>query len=205
MPKNQWGIDVTDPSFAKLYQLDQAVNNDAEKATAPADDKADAEVVLLGQPDTDGTRVKYKLGPTLLTGRAIETASAGLANGKWVVNPVYKDGKDGIDLFNKAAALCNAGAPECPGIASGEGGAQVGQQFEGRAIARAVAHHHQHAAGVAGGTHIHVGGIGGAKLLGGLQAKTGKAVEGVLHGGLGQAHYRLAAGELVAAADQAVD
>ncbi len=127
VPKNQWGIDVTDPNFAKLYQLDQAVNNDAEKATAPADDKADAEVVLLGQPDTDGTRVKYKLGPTLLTGRAIETASAGLANGKWVVNPVYKDGKDGIDLFNKAAALCNAGAPECPGIASGEGGAQVGQ------------------------------------------------------------------------------
>ena len=127
VPKNQWGIDVTDANFAKLYQLDQAVNNDAEKATAPADDKADAEVVLLGQPDTDGTRVKYKLGPTLLTGRAIETASAGLANGKWVVNPVYKDGKDGIDLFNKAAALCNAGAPECPGIAAGEGGAQVGQ------------------------------------------------------------------------------
>ena len=127
VPKNQWGIDVTDANFAKLYQLDQAVNNDAEKATAPADDKADAEVVLLGQPDTDGTRVKYKLGPTLLTGRAIETASAGLVNGKWVVNPVYKDGKDGIDLFNKAAALCNAGAPECPGIASGEGGAQVGQ------------------------------------------------------------------------------
>ena len=53
VPKNQWGIDVTDANFAKLYQLDQAVNNDAEKATAPADDKADAEVVLLGQPDTD--------------------------------------------------------------------------------------------------------------------------------------------------------
>lgn len=124
--KNQWGIDVTDPNFAKLYQLDQAVNNDAQKVTDPTEDQADATVVLLGEPDEDGNRAKYQLGPTLLTGRAIETASAGLVQGKWVVNPTYKDGADGIDLFNKAAALCNSGAPECPATAPGDGGAQVG-------------------------------------------------------------------------------
>jgi hypothetical protein len=37
------------------------------------------------------------------------------------------------------------------------------------------------------------------------EAALGEAVEGGEHGGLGEAHHRLAAGELVAAADQRID
>ncbi|MFN8053287.1 MAG: protein translocase subunit SecD [Acidimicrobiales bacterium] len=122
---NQWGVDVTSKNFQKLYQLDQLVTAAETSVTKPEDDKADATVTLLGQPAEDGTQAKYKLGPTLLTGRAIETASAGVQNGKWTVNPTFRDGKDGIDLFNKAAALCNSGNALCPPTAPGDTG-QVG-------------------------------------------------------------------------------
>ena len=126
VPKNQWNVDVSSKDFAKLFELDQQVNNAAEKVTEPADDQADQQVVLYGRPDKDGSRAKYKLGPTLLTGRAIEDAAAGLIEGKWVVNPTFKSGENGIDLFNKAAALSNAGATECPATAPSDSGGQVG-------------------------------------------------------------------------------
>ena len=122
-PKNQWGVDVTSSKFRELYQLDQAVTASKAQVTKPEDDKASATVVLLGAPDAKGNRVRYKLGPTLLTGSAIESASAGLVDGKWIVNPVFKDGKNGIDKFNAAAAKCNSGAAECPAVSGGTAGA----------------------------------------------------------------------------------
>ena len=122
-PKNQWGVDVTSSKFRELYQLDQAVTASKAAVTKPEDDKASATVVLLGAPDAKGNRVRYKLGPTLLTGSAIESASAGLVDGKWIVNPVFKDGKNGIDKFNAAAAKCNSGAAECPAVSGGTAGA----------------------------------------------------------------------------------
>ncbi|UDY36165.1 protein translocase subunit SecD [Dermatobacter hominis] len=107
-PLNQWGVNAYDSKFAQLYQLEQAL---ATQTTSAEDDKADAEVNLA---DEDGNVMK--LGPTLLTGQAVETASAGIGqDGKWQVNPVFRSGEKGIDLFNKAAALCNSGAAECPG------------------------------------------------------------------------------------------
>lgn len=111
---NQWGIDLNDTKFAELYQLEQALGTQ----TTPSDqDTAEAEVNLA---DQDGNVLK--LGPTLLTGRAVETATAGIGqDGKWQVSPVFRGGEDGIDLFNKAAALCNSGAPECPGAAGQPG------------------------------------------------------------------------------------
>ncbi len=105
---NQWAVDVNDTKFGELYQLEQALGTQ----TTPSDqDTADAEVNLA---DKDGNVLK--LGPTLLTGRAVETATAGIGqDGKWQVSPVFRKGEEGIDLFNKAAALCNSGAAECPG------------------------------------------------------------------------------------------
>lgn len=81
--------------------------------TAPEDDLADIPVVLA---DETGNRVC--LGPTLLTGDALETAGVDLgATGQWTVNPVFKGGANGIDEFNEAATLCFSGAPDpviCP-------------------------------------------------------------------------------------------
>lgn len=111
---NQFGIDVNNPKFAELYQLETQLSTDT---TSPDDDRADAEVTLTG---SDG--VVYRLGPTKLTGRAIDTATAGLgADGLWTVSPIFRRGADGIDKFNEVAALCFSGGPECPAQAGGRG------------------------------------------------------------------------------------
>ena len=113
-PLNQYGVNVYDEKFAELYQLESQLE---AKTTAAADDKAEAEVTLV---DEDGNL--YKLGPTLLTGKAVETATANLGqDGQWTVNPVFRAGADGIDKFNEAAAKCFSGAPECPAQAGGKG------------------------------------------------------------------------------------
>jgi len=84
--------------------------------TAREDIKADQEVVLA---DSSGTI--YQLGPTFtsgdrtLEGEAVEDATAGLnQQGEWVVNPVFRGGEEGIDLFNEAATACYNGDPTCP-------------------------------------------------------------------------------------------
>ena len=83
------------------------------EVTAPEDDLADQIVILT---DANGNRIC--LGPTLLTGEALETADVSLDNfNQWTVNPVFKPGPDGIDAFNDAAGLCFAGSPDpeiCP-------------------------------------------------------------------------------------------
>ncbi len=85
--------------------------------TPPEEDIADQVVLLASQ---DGSWLC--LGPTLLTGTALETASSGTGGGVgWQVNPVFKEGPEGIDLFNAAAALCNAGAEQCPPTTSSVG------------------------------------------------------------------------------------
>jgi len=114
VPLNQYGVDVYNPKFAELYQLEQQLSTQTTKS---ADDKADAEVTLVGR---DGT--VFKLGPTQLTGTAVETAQAGLdQSGQWTVNPVFRKGAKGIDLFNKAATQCFNGAPTCPAVAPNKG------------------------------------------------------------------------------------
>jgi preprotein translocase subunit SecD len=136
-PKNKYGVSVytdkhgtVNTDLQTLYQLEQEQAQSNLQTTPPEQDKADATVILAGQEQNqNGTTVtpRYQLGPTLLTGRAIETASAGVdQTGKWIVNPTFKAGKDGIDLFNAAAAKCNAGDPVCP--------AQSGQQYGDLAI-----------------------------------------------------------------------
>lgn len=80
--------------------------------TPPEEDVASRPVVLA---DETGNRVC--LGPTLLTGDALETAGVDLDVAGWTVNPVFRSGPNGIDLFNEAATLCWIDRPDpliCP-------------------------------------------------------------------------------------------
>lgn len=119
VPTNQYGIDISSEDFGELYTLELA----AADVTSTEDDLADQPVTLLSAPDEDGKQFKYSLGPTMVTGRAISDASAGVIEGQWMVLPVFRSGADGIDLFNKAAATCNAGGPTCPAVMGGNFGA----------------------------------------------------------------------------------
>ncbi len=93
------------------------LNADVCKTGVP--DTADVadQPALLPQcdPDTGAVTAQYSVGPTLLTGESLETASAGLGqNGKWIVNPTFRDGSDGIGEFNNAAGQCFSKAATCP-------------------------------------------------------------------------------------------
>lgn len=126
-PVNAFGIQVfendtgltLEPDLLKLYQLETARDEGSKALTSLADDKKDQAVTLAGREQTDKkgnkTTLRYSLGPSLLEGQSVETASAGLGtNGQWEVRPVFRDGPDGIDKFNAAAAICNSGAAQCP-------------------------------------------------------------------------------------------
>lgn len=125
-PKNEYGIPIYKDEtgaftaeFQELAGLEQQKSSSSVGVTSSDDDKADVEVVLA---DAKGN--KYRLGPTLLTGKAVESAEAGLTQkGEWEVRPTFKAGKDGIDLFNQAAALCNGNQPTCPQLPGREHGA----------------------------------------------------------------------------------
>ena len=83
----------------------------------PADQDVADQPVTLPQcdPETNELLAIYQLGPTLLTGDALETARATVTpNGEWVVNPVFRPGADGIDRFNAAAAQCKPPSATCP-------------------------------------------------------------------------------------------
>jgi preprotein translocase subunit SecD len=84
---------------------------DPLELTPPEEDEADAVVVLR---DEDGEFV-YTLGPTLATGRVVETASAALGQfGVWEVPLTMRPGAEGIDRFNATAAQCNPPSQACP-------------------------------------------------------------------------------------------
>jgi preprotein translocase subunit SecD len=67
-------------------------------------------------PKTHQEVARYELGPTVVTGSGLHTASADLnQSGEWEVRPVFKGGKTGIDAFNAAAAECYAkNSTTCP-------------------------------------------------------------------------------------------
>lgn len=121
-PKNEWGIKVykdakgdLSADFQRLLQLESADAASRIGTTKPEDDIAENEVVLVQPAYKDQPARRYRLGPTMLTGRTIDDASAGLnQNGQWEVRPVFKGGADGIDKFNEAATKCNSGDPLCP-------------------------------------------------------------------------------------------
>jgi len=113
---NQYGVDINDERFAELFQLE---NQLAAELTPPEAQTPEGEVTLA---DTDGNI--YTMGPVALTGTAVEGATAGLnSTGQWTVNPSFKEGEDGIDLFNAIASTCFSATPDvCPGIGQDDQG-----------------------------------------------------------------------------------
>jgi preprotein translocase subunit SecD len=79
--------------------------------TAPEDDVAEQVVILA-----DASGARYCLGPSLLTGDALESADAApISGGQWQVSPTFRSGPDGIDAFNFASGLCYRKDPvACP-------------------------------------------------------------------------------------------
>lgn len=103
---------------------------DRDLCQEPLDDVPADGFVVLPQCGDDNRELpideggfRYLVGPTLVSGRALETAAAGTSAadiGQWEVRPTFRSGEDGIDQFNAAAAVCFAGAPSCP-VASPQG------------------------------------------------------------------------------------
>jgi preprotein translocase subunit SecD len=82
-----------------------------------ATDGTTGDAVALVPSCTGGVvDLMYSLGPVALTGSAFASARA-VENGntgEWVVNPVLKQGAEGIDTFNAVAARCFAKETTCP-------------------------------------------------------------------------------------------
>jgi preprotein translocase subunit SecD len=127
--------DSTDPTTESTLSADDAAalaaqqqqqQQQAQTASLPADVCTEGLSADQNQPDqtvtlpqcnrqTNEFEAVYTLGPVLLTGDSLETARSALpSTGQWVVNPVFKDGANGIDKFNAAAAQCNSKASTCP-------------------------------------------------------------------------------------------
>ncbi len=90
----------------------------------PADQIKRSEPVVLPSKDLKTGKVTaiYSLGPTVLTGSSLSSASADLnQQSQWEIRPVFKSGKTGIDLFNQAASACYSGSSTCPPTASCQG------------------------------------------------------------------------------------
>lgn len=107
-PLNQYGISISDERFMELFSIENQLSTEL---TPVEDQSPDAEIVLAGE---DGS--VYRLGPVALTGTAVSGATAGVTQGGWTVNPSFKGGAEGIDLFNAVAAQCYNGEPTCPAL-----------------------------------------------------------------------------------------
>ena len=85
--------------------------------TTPAEDEADAVVILPSSPDVNGQVFHFLLGPALVTGSALESATPVLEFAQWNVQVTALEGAEGIDRFNAAARTCYYEAPDpllCP-------------------------------------------------------------------------------------------
>ncbi len=91
-----------DPVVAPQLSIEELVEEGCTNGVTPAEaDDADAFVLLEGREGG-----MYCLGPSLLTGDALETADVSFDGITWAVNPVFRDGPEGIGAFNTVAAIC---------------------------------------------------------------------------------------------------
>jgi preprotein translocase subunit SecD len=108
---------TTSTTVADREGAEAKLSPDACATGTPSDVLSDTSLTEIQVPqceDGEMTAV-YVVGPTALTGSALETARATLnPDGKWTVNPTFKGGDDGIGLFNAIAAQCNSAAANCP-------------------------------------------------------------------------------------------
>ena len=85
--------------------------------TDPADDDADAVVILEGAAEVGSPTYRFLMGPALATGAALESARAVLEFAQWNVQVTALEGAEGIDRFNQAARTCYYEFPDeqlCP-------------------------------------------------------------------------------------------
>ncbi|MGI8791798.1 MAG: protein translocase subunit SecD [Acidimicrobiales bacterium] len=84
--------------------------------TSPREEDQPESEVILPEYDKSGEVAKrFQLGPALLTGRAVDTASARAPQGiggEWQVDVEFTG--SGSTEFNNVAALCFDGTPQCP-------------------------------------------------------------------------------------------
>jgi preprotein translocase subunit SecD len=72
-------------------------------------------VDVFPQVDESGATVEsYEVGPVLVDASSLESVRASNVMGQWVVQPVFREGPDGIDRFNAAAAVCHTRSADCP-------------------------------------------------------------------------------------------
>ncbi|MGD9796100.1 MAG: preprotein translocase subunit SecD, partial [Acidimicrobiia bacterium] len=96
-------------------------------ATPPPDDsgilalppKEEASIdkqVVLAQLEDGKEILRYVLGPTSLTGKAVSTASAQFdtTSGQWLTEVEFKGGQQGIDGFNALSIQCYDASTVCP-------------------------------------------------------------------------------------------
>jgi len=125
-PKNEWHIPVykdangalTD-DFTELLQAEASLEQADTHLTSRTDDDPSKESTLPARfsQSSKGAELGkpiYKLGPALVSGDAVEGATATIQQGKWMVLPSFKAGKKGIDKFNDAASKCYSRDPVCP-------------------------------------------------------------------------------------------
>lgn len=77
--------------------------------TPREEDAADASVVLADEQDN-----VYQLGPSMATGRIVQSAQAEIPQGQWIVALEMRGGENGIDRFNGIAAECFNRTAVCP-------------------------------------------------------------------------------------------
>ena len=85
--------------------------------TSSVDDDADSVVILPSRPDANGQVFHFLMGPALVTGAALESATPVLEFAQWNVQVTALEGAEGIDRFNEAARTCYYEAPDpllCP-------------------------------------------------------------------------------------------
>ena len=97
----------TQTQTAPPLTSDDVLNSDAGKTQNVVIPEVD--------PKTGEVTAIYELGPVAVGGTSVESASAGLnSKGQWEIRPIFRDGADGIDKFNAAAAQCNPPSASCP-------------------------------------------------------------------------------------------
>jgi preprotein translocase subunit SecD len=77
--------------------------------TPREEDEPDQPVTLAGLDDT-----VYQLGPSLATGRIVQSAEAEIPQGSWTVALEMRGGANGIDKFNEIASQCFNRTETCP-------------------------------------------------------------------------------------------
>jgi preprotein translocase subunit SecD len=98
--------------FRPVLDMDQSKH----AALTPTDELQPDKPAVLAEYDASGQVADvFAVGPELLSGAALESASSDLANNdQWEVRPILRSGPDGIGRLNQAAAQCYSRQPTCP-------------------------------------------------------------------------------------------